>query len=249
MTDDWRYFPCSMGDNTAFIFVDVGIAKTIANEPSKLVKVRLTYKNPGENGLPTSAEFEGARSIEDALEKFANERSSRYVGRVTVAGCRHFYVYSSADETEWKTFVDALSVSTGYEFATAVREDPQHESYWQDLYPTDDDWQVIHDLGVLDALHKEGDDGTTPRQIDHWIYFATEEAAVPFLAWAEQEGFTHDKAHSHEAKDGKHCVRLYHNGPATLKAISARTIALRRNAATHGGEYDGWEAPVLRRQG
>ena len=246
MTEEWQYFPCAMGENTAFIFLDVGVAKTLEKAPPTLVTIRLAYKKATPNGLPTDEEFEPVRSIEKALEDFVNETSSWYVGRVTVAGHRHFYVYSSVEETRWWTFLESLSASHGYKLQMALSSDPQHQRYWQELYPTDDDWRVIHDLRVIDALKKEGDDGTAPRQVDHWVYFESEAATSPFLKWALDERFTHDKANSHNVDDGKYCLRLCHEGPATINSISARTIALRRKALEHGGDYDGWETFVIR---
>ena len=245
MSDEWRFFPCKMGESPAFVFVDVGIAQTIGNAPTNLVKARLKYKSPASNGLPTDEEFEAARSIEDALEQFAAETSSAYVGRVTVDGHRHFFIYSWHAAARWQPFVNALAASTGYELDVSFREDLKHEGYWHDLYPTEDDWRVIHDLEVLDQLRKRGDDGHAERQIDHWVYFDDDKAAAPFVSAAEAAGFTHDAKHSHRADDGTYCVRLNHVGPATIESVSRRTIALRRKAEEFGGKYDGWETPVV----
>jgi hypothetical protein len=62
---------------------------------------------------------------------------------------------------------------------------------------------------------------------------------------AQADGFTHDAKHSHRADDGTCCVRLHHFGPASLESVSGRTIALRRKAREFGGQYDGWETPVI----
>jgi hypothetical protein len=245
MSDDWRFFPCTIGESSAFTFVDIGIAKTIGSAPTNLVKARLKYKSPAPNGLPTHEEFEAVRSIEDALEKLATETSSWYVGRVTVAGHRDFFVYSWHAAARWQPFVNALAAQTGYELEASFRDDPQHEGYWHDLYPTDDDWRVIHDLEVLDQLRKRGDDGRAERQIDHWVYFDNEKAATEFVTWAETDSFTHDTKYSRVTDEGTYCVRLQHIGPATIESVSRRSITLRRKAREHGGKYDGWETPVL----
>jgi hypothetical protein len=59
VSDDWRFFPCTIGEDSALVFVDVGLAKTIGSAPANLVKARLKYKSPAPNGLPTNEEFEG----------------------------------------------------------------------------------------------------------------------------------------------------------------------------------------------
>ena len=246
MSDDWRFFPCTIGESSAFVFVDVGLAKTIGSAPTNLVKLRLKYRNPAPNGLPTNEEFDAVSAIEDALERFNTETSSTYAGRVTVAGQRHFFNYLWHAAPRWQPFVAALAAQTGYDLELSIREDPQHEAYWHDLYPTDDDWRVIHDLEVLDQLRKRGDDGHAERQIDHWVYFDDEQSSAPFVAWAESERFTHDARYSRQTEDGTYCVRLHHFGTATIEAVSRRTIALRRKAAEFGGKYDGWETPVMK---
>jgi hypothetical protein len=249
MSDAWEYFPCTMGEDRAFIFVDVGVAETIKQAPPSLAKVRLAYRDPHENGLPKNEEFEAARAIEARLEEFVAKRSAWYVGRVTVAGHRYFYVYTSPDEAPWPEFVGRLAGETGYDLKCSFRDDPEHKAYWSDLYPTDDDWRVIKDLRVIEQLQEQGDDGTEPRQIDHWAYFDNEAAAQPFVAWAQGDRFTHDAAHSGLTDDRKkYCVRLWHHGAVDIAGISSHTIALRRKALEHGGDYDGWETQVLERK-
>ena len=62
MTDHWEFFPCMMGEDQAFIFTDVGVKDQLSEQaPERLLKVRLDYKAPSENGLPTEEEFEPAK--------------------------------------------------------------------------------------------------------------------------------------------------------------------------------------------
>lgn len=246
MDHEWEFFPCQRGKNRAFIFVDVGGKATVEDAPTRLAKVHLKYRRPHANGLPTNEEFEAAIAIEKALEAFANEGSDRYVGRVTEGGYRVFYFYTSREDGVWRRFVEDLARRTSYDLAAEFRDDPQYDGYWRELYPTDDDWEVIQDLKVIESLEKNGDDGTASRQIDHWIYFPAKGAVMPFIAWAQSNGFAHDAEYSHETDDSEYCVRLHHHGPARIESISHHTIALRRKAAELGGRYDGWEAPVTK---
>jgi hypothetical protein len=65
MPDEWRFFPCSIGDDPASIYLNVGLSKTIAQAPIWLAKASVTYKSPRPNGLPTKDEFEAVVQIED----------------------------------------------------------------------------------------------------------------------------------------------------------------------------------------
>lgn len=245
MNDEWHFFPCSMGDDQAFIFLNTGIADAIDSAPGSLVTLRLAVKAP-RDGLPTSEEFEPVTNIEDRIEAFSRNNNDWYVGRVTVGGYRIFYVYTSRDEPTWMNFVEELGGATGYDIRSTYRDDPEHKGYRDDLYPTDDDWQVIKDLQVIENLESDGDDGSQSRKIDHWVYFDEETAAKEFVLWAENNRFTRDPEHSHETDDGRYCVRLFHHGTIRIGDISSHTIALSRKAAEYGGDYDGWETPILK---
>src|SRR5262245_12454500 len=91
---DWKFFPCQIGDDIAFIYVDVAAERDIRRAPPMLAKVRLTYKSPRANGLPTSEEFEVVRALGDKLERFARRGKDRYVGRITRGGYRVFFFYT-----------------------------------------------------------------------------------------------------------------------------------------------------------
>jgi hypothetical protein len=249
MSEDWQFFPCAIGDYSAFIFVDVGIKNTIITAPKILAKIYLTYKHPHPNGLPTNEEFEPVKNLENRLEQFSESGGDWYVGRTTFAGHRHFYVYTKRDQDSWKDFVATLASESGYELRVSLQEDPNHALFYDELYPTPDDWRVIKDLRVIEILEKHGDDGSLPRKIDHWIYFPDKQASVDFVIWAESDRFTEEPERSHITDDGKYCVRLYHQGIAKINDISNLTMALQRKAAEFGGDYDGWETVVLKNNG
>ncbi len=244
MSDQWEFFPCTMGEDRAFISVDVGIKDSVHQAPKMLCKVRLTYCNLHPNGLPTDEDFEPAKAVEDRLEAFAVAAKDWYVGRVTVGGYRYFYIYTSQKEAAWIRTIESLSAQYGFALSADYGADVQHAMYFRELYPTADDWRVLHDMRVIDAAKAQGDDGTSVRQIDHWTYFDAEATARPFVDWAEKNGFVHDEEYSGPADDGKYCVRLHHQGTLELSELTHHTIQLRRKAEQLGGDYDGWETPV-----
>ena len=81
MSNDWKFFMCQMGDHLASIMVDVGIADSIESTPPRLARLRLKYKQPAENGLPTNEEFEAVSALEDDLNHFLAGTPDAYVGR------------------------------------------------------------------------------------------------------------------------------------------------------------------------
>ncbi len=245
MSDRWEYFPCAMGDNTAFIFVDVGIHDIIHEAPRTVCKVRLKYRHTHPSGLPTNDDFEPAKQIEDRLEAFASAARDWYVGRVTVDGHRYFHYFTTQQKAAWVDEVSKLSHESGFELTVLYEDDPDHDAYLKELYPTQDDWRVISDMRVIDGATENGDDNAKTRQIDHWIYFDDERAAYPFIAWAKQEGYIFQPEYSESDEDGRYCVRVCHHGTLELNDITHHTLSLAHKAEEFGGDYDGWETPIV----
>jgi hypothetical protein len=245
MADQWHYFPCAIGEDQAFIYVNAALRDSIGQAPALLARLRLIYKAPRDNGLPTADEFEAVSEIEDRIDEFARSGGDWYVGRVTMAGQRRFYVYTSRAEDAWNDFLKELTSDSGYEIKLEMRDDSRHLGYFEELYPTEDDWQVIKDLQVIEQLEKHGDDGSVSRKVDHWIYFPDKESSVDFVRWAEEAGFVEEAEYSGQREDGQYCVRLYHHASVTVGEITRHTIALGGKAREHGGEYDGWETEIV----
>lgn len=248
MAEEWEFFPCSMGKHRAFIFVNVALKDIIEHAPTTLCKVRLKYRHTHPDGLPTNEDYEPAKAIEDRLAAFAAEAKDWYVGRVTVDRHRYFYFFTTQNESAWKKLAKALTAQFGFVLDVSCQDDPSHSGYLKDLYPTADDWRVIQDMKVIDAVQNAGDDGSQARQIDHWCYFDSDHAARRFIVWAVENGFEHDAEGSGRDEDGRYRVRLRHSGTLEISDITHYTITLRRKAEELGGEYDGWETPVIRAQ-
>jgi hypothetical protein len=248
MSDQWIFFPCQMGEHRASIFYDHGIRDSIDTiAPPHLLRVRVAFKQPRPDGMPTNEEFRSLTALEDSLQALVQQHESLYVGRVTVDGHRHFYIYTPDSEQAWSTRLTTLAASSGCAVSSAYEPNDSRNGYWKELFPTEDDWQVIKDLGVIEALQKEGDDGTSARQIDHWAYFPSPDTAEQFSQWLRERSY--GLAGSDAADDGKICVRFSHEGTAQLADITSHTIALRRKASELEGDYDGWETPVCKASG
>lgn len=245
MSDQWIFFPCQMGEHSASVFFDYGIRDSIDTiAPRQLLMVRVAFKRPRPDGLPANDEFQRLTALEDGLQALVQQQESIYVGRITVDRHRHFYIYTSHSEAEWSPRLGALGDGHGYPLASVLKLDDTHSGYWQGLFPTDDDWQVIQDLGVIEALQKQGDDGTASRCIDHWAFFPAQSVAEAFALWASERGY--GAATTDITDDGKFRVRFSHEGTVRLPDITSHTIALRRRASELGGDYDGWETPLCK---
>jgi hypothetical protein len=246
MSDEWLFYPCQAGEHKASVFYDHGIRKTIDQiAPQELLKIQLTFKNPRLDGLSSDEEFQQLTAVEDSLRELVGQYGAIYVGRITVDGHRYFHIFTADSEAAWSARLRAFAECQNYEIRFLLERDEKRDGYWKDLYPSEDSWQVIEDMRVLEALERNGDDGTASRRIDHWAFFPTQDAAEEYMRGTQEKGYVLDSRYTTE--DGKFSVCFSHEGTVRLSDITSHTIALRRKASQLGGDYDEWETPVCKR--
>lgn len=111
----------------------------------------------------------------------------------------------------------------------------------------DDAEQLAGDRATIASLLAAGDDLTVPRPIDHYIYFASATQRTSFLAEALPLGFKLHSSHDEAPPPRSAMVLLPRTDLAELQHVHAVVMTLFRIANRHGGEYDGWESPIVRR--
>ena len=98
------------------------------------------------------------------------------------------------------------------------------------------------DRETLRALRESGADLTRATEVRYYLYFPTEEAARAAAARASTPEL---RATVRRAADDSAWLCLVEGEMVpTEGAIHAASARLQAVAATHGGEYDGWEAAV-----
>lgn len=245
MTDEWNFYPCQMGEHAASVFYDEGIAETLDSEvPTNLLAVRLPLRAPYENGLSSNEEFDALNAFEDDFTALVEAHAAVFVGRITMNGHRHFFVYTAeGDEDLWAARIRPLGESHGYALALYVEADPTHRTYWTELYPKDTDRRVMADISVLRNLAEHGDDGSAVRHVDHWAYFDDEASARTFAHRVAGHGFS-VSACAQMPDEPRWQVILGHETALFLNDITAHTLRLQHEATALGGSYDGWETVV-----
>jgi hypothetical protein len=248
VSEHWELYVCQHDDYRAYVSYDHGIAGELEALPvDHLVKVRLAFHSPDERGLPNQEELQTASGVEDGFKLFVEARGGAYVGRVTVAGARHFYAYCDAALDDLQRFLTGQEADTGYALQYLRESDPGREAYWSELYPSEDDWQVVQDLKVISNLEAEGDPLTEPREIDHVACFGSADSRAAFMAWASSAGYVIGVTHEHPGSEAGFTVECHHTGVPNLEGINPHSVGLRRKAAEFGGDYDGWGTAVLRK--
>ena len=243
MAETWHTFPAQMGEHRAFITFNEAYAREADKDPRDiLLRVRAEMKRPNVAGMPTDEEFPALAALDEKLENQFGRRFGSYVGKVTVNGKRHFFFYVSCSEETASQAIERISDETTYGLAYSYEKDAAKEGCWRDLYPTPDDWQMIKDLGVLDALRDRGDNSEKSRELTHWAYFRDSDAAKHFSDWAAGTGYSVAELQSPES-GGEFKVRFTHRGTMVLEDITHHSITGRK-ARELGEEYDGWKTSV-----
>lgn len=250
MSDNWGHYFADISGNKASILFDDGIAKEVEELPqnySLLIMVNL--REFRDDGLPTDDEAERLSEMTEAFDNVIEKVDGIALGQVTYDKKRHIFYLVHKETVELTADLEQFSKVSSYEIELGIRHDPKKETYWEDLYPSDDDRRVMGDMTVISSLIENGDDLLTLRIVDHWTYFQDKAVANRFLEWANDNGYQNVNIE----KQGTflkrtYCVRTQHESEVTIGTISKHTLAHDRKARELGGDYDGWETFVVKAQ-
>jgi regulator of RNase E activity RraB len=197
------------------------------------------------DGLSSQDEFDALCSIEDALKAAIVPLDARFVGRTTSAGTRDFYFYCADAEPVGTALAEAMEAFPDYSAEFFSAHDADWKTYLEFLHPSERDRQLIQDRRTCDALEREGDDLTTVRKIDHWIYLPDQNAAGDFLAAARSLGYREESPPERASGPLPCLVCISKHTSAQVADVNETTMELLDLAQRFGGDYDGWESPVM----
>jgi hypothetical protein len=100
------------------------------------------------------------------------------------------------------------------------------------------------DASVLHQLASAGDDPAKSRTVDFYLYFPTEKAAQAAATEIARSGFLPVVRPAAKGPEWL-CFATKATVP-TLEALHVARKQLNEAAQRNGGEYDGWESPVLK---
>ena len=248
MIQQWEFYPSYVDGKSASIYVNLAYRDDPSNqEQTDLVWLRLHLQQPNEDGLSSQGEFQTLSDIEDAIENALNECEvpSSYVGRNTSNGQRDFYIYSANGHAIENVLGQAIVSFTEYEFETGHQSDSQWSVYLEFLCPSPRDMQLILNGHVIESLQKRNDKLSVPREVAHWAYFPDRAKRNIFVSKAESLGFVYRQdIDSGPENDGWGAI-VVRIDPVDYWSIADAALVLYDLAEKCGGDYDGWEAPVV----
>lgn len=243
----WDFYQCFVNDKPASIYLNLGLASSapLAKYP-ELFYLRIPMCQPRADGLSSQEEFDTLLQLEDTVvEVLTADNNMVYVGRLTSDGCRDLFFYSINDDIDEAALEDSLSAFADYAWEGGMNPDPDWETYFQLLMPSDEQLERIKNRRVCDAMADQGDAFTTPRAIIHWAYFATEPAALDYAGKARVAGYQVLDVQQQDDEDDRYGVRVSNVGIPSHQQIDEFTLPLFHAAAELSGRYDGWESAVI----
>ncbi len=246
MSDHWQTYGCQIDDQMAFVTYDHGAARELDSLPfENLAVFGIAIANPTPGGMPAGDELAQLTALEDYLGELLQPARAVFVGRITCNGIRSLYAYTLLTRDECGALALQVEQHTGRPITLRHCADLTRAGYWQELFPTDDDLQVIKDMRTHEILRERGDPLTEPREIQHWAYFKSAESRRAFIEQvAEQLPALHCDS-EYESKDGQFAVTFKHVGLPDWQSMNTFTVTLNLLATKAGGEYDGWETKLL----
>jgi uncharacterized protein (TIGR01619 family) len=247
VSKDWDFYMCRVDDKPASIYLDLGISEEApVAELSFMAYVRIYMREPRPDGLSSREEFDALVKLEDYLvEKLASKCKAVFVGRNTSDGCRDFYFYTPSDQL-WEDSVKlTMQPFSIYEYEFGLRSDPEWETYFSFLYPSEEDLEIIQNRRTCEALEKSGESFSKEREIEHWAYFPSMESRASFVEKATKLGYSLAEMYAPDSADNRYCARMSCIGIPSPQNIDALTLPLFRAAKECGGNYDGWETQAI----
>ena len=214
-----------------------------------LLKTGVKFNDCSTDGLPEQGEFAWLNLISEAAGLVVRRHTETALAGTFTYQCERNDYYYVSDTAGIRDALMKMYASRfpKYTPLVTIKKDENWEAYLTFLYPNEETQEFMGNSKVLMELQKAGDKLEKERQVDHWIYFATESDRKCFIAYCTANKF---KIESQETlKDSKPMpfkLQISRPDKIDLPSINKLTLELRRQAAKCKGDYDGWETFVIK---
>lgn len=245
MSEDWDFYMCHIEDAPASIFLDLSRNEDAPVSPLEiLLQITYTMTSPLENGLSNSEEAEYLYQLEDKLLDALTGTAHAYVGRLTHAGTRTFYVYTSS-ESLGTVVASVLQLVPHVPLQTETTTDAEWSYYLEWLYPSTTELNEIHTRRLVMKLQEHGDNIESARLVDHGASFKDEFSAWAFAKECEELKFKVEVKPIEAETTGGYMVNIQREDIVTLEHINPLVREIVMRVAHFKGEYEGWGCPIV----
>jgi uncharacterized protein (TIGR01619 family) len=247
--EDWAtYLSTIDNDKVGAIIVDLGL-KPIVPIKDRLNRLRIdiTMKFPGPNGLPSPQEFETLYEIDEKLSNsLASKNSAVYAGHLNCQGKLSLYHYIGDGALFEPTISEAMKAFPDYYYEFRVDREEDWQSYTELLYPLPIQMQSIQNQKLVEQLKNQGDKLERVRPVNHFIYFRNESDLEHFLAEIKGKNFKVLRKEPVDDGEYKIILLLERSDPVDSQSIDDYVLYLWQKARDSHGDYDGWESSIVK---
>jgi len=252
MEHSWVTHMLESEEGPASCNVDIAYASEVADASRPMCTyVVVPFKDAGEYGIGDEAEREHMGEFEDAIQEAVSDSGAVMVATIRSGGMLAMMFYG--DDAAASIIAEvAPKICIGYTIEVDSQEDPMWSQY-ADILPDEEAVQLAADAGLIQHLESLGDTIATPRPVDHSVFLPTQEAADEFAATIAGLGFEVTDRGTDEIDDEgdqgdapAYFVQVTRTHPIDLETISVIREQLTELVEPHGGEYDGWQTPLVK---
>jgi len=246
MSYGWDAYITEIDDHPISIVLDLDAGLNFQDHVLPFVcQVNIDLQQPGADGLHEVEENSDLNDFEDAFENVVIKKlKGKYVGRCTGKGKRALYAYLPTTTDAKEILEKALAPCTKYDPELNITFNSDWSYYFEGLFPNPEELRVILNEQVLRSLEEGGDPLDSPREIDHWIYFPSEETMETFKKGVVKDGFT-VRAEGKEDGDLPYSIHIAREDSVDRDSIHDLILDLFRKAEDLDGDYDGWETFIV----
>jgi uncharacterized protein (TIGR01619 family) len=237
--EDWAVYFSTVGENQiGSILVDLGFNNISPIEPKfNLITITTFMNNPTEDGLSSAEESSILNEIEDYfIDLIVSKYNAVYPGRLKYDSKILSYFYCEKKDEFEKTFTEIESQYPNHRFEYNVKEEKDWRAYFEVLYPSPFEMQVIGNGKVIENLEKHDDKLEKERQVDHWIYFKSESDRENFLSAIEGNSFG----------ESPFSLQISRIDKVDYESINEYVMYLWEKTQEFNGDYDGWETFIVK---
>ena len=205
--------------------------------------VSLSFVAAEDSGLPPRTTFERLEEIEDRLCAELSELGGVWVGRLLGLGQSRWIFYIPAMPAANEAWIETLEeVFAELDVQIWTTPDDRWSFYREVLLPNAHERLWMQNQRLLYQLQSHGDDGASPRLIDHFALFDDEFSAQSASEQLTSIGFlTEVVTRGDDASEWS----LSFSRVDALNQIHSVTRELLDTLNAFGGRYDGWGSPVI----
>ena len=213
-----------------------------------LLKTGVSFKHCTDQGMPTDSMFATLYTISDSVKAVVSLHKKNILAGSFTYQCSRYDYYYLSDTLGIREELNSMYANhfPAYEALVMLREDKPWEAYLQFLYPNEETREYMSNQQLVMQLQQAGDNLQQERQVDHWLYFATEKDRDCFVSYVQQNGFSIEGKNKTDQPGKSWQLHVSRTDKVDLAAISKLTMILRKEAARCRGDYDGWETFVIK---